>query len=162
MKPILRLFTMLLCLGANCVIAEEKSPAAVPAKSGTADTSKEEQFKTAIKDVTFKGRWCPVENGNLGPEKEDSYQIAGADKSPEGAWTIRAKMKYGEQEFEIPIPVKVEWAGDTPVIIVNNLAMPGGGKYTARVLIHNGTYAGTWSGGDQVGLLSGLIVKKTP
>jgi hypothetical protein len=56
-----------------------------------------------------------------------------------------------------PIPVQVKWAGDTPVIIVDNIAIPGGGSYSARLLIYEKTYAGTWSGGDHRGLMNGLI-----
>jgi len=54
----------------------------------------------------------------------------------------------------------VQWAGDTPVIIVDKMTVPGGGTYSARVLIHEHTYAGTWSGGNKVGLLSGMITNE--
>ncbi len=54
--------------------------------------------------------------------------------------------------------MQVKWAGDTPVITLDNVGMPGGGNsYSARVLIYDKTYAGTWSGGDHVGLLNGVI-----
>ena len=41
------------------------------------------------------------------------------------------------------LPVK--FAGDTPVISLTNFTVPGFGSFTARVVIYNGAYAGTWS-----------------
>jgi hypothetical protein len=47
------------------------------------------------------------------------------------------------------------------VIVVDNLTMPGGKRsYSARVLFYNHTYAGTWSGGEHGGLLSGIITNE--
>ena len=59
-----------------------------------------------------------------------------------------------------PVPVQVKWAGDTPIIIVDKFTMPGAGTYSARVMIFENTYSGTWTAGDHGGLLHGLIVKK--
>jgi hypothetical protein len=56
--------------------------------------------------------------------------------------------------------VEVKWAGDTAVIIVDKLQYPGGGTYSARVLFYEHTYAGTWSGGDHGGLMSGVITNE--
>jgi hypothetical protein len=54
----------------------------------------------------------------------------------------------------------VKWAGDTAVIILDQIALPGGGVYSARVMVYGNTYAGTWSGGDHGGLLNGVITQK--
>jgi hypothetical protein len=44
------------------------------------------------------------------------------------------------------------------VLVVDNMGMPGGGTtYSARVLFHGQSYVGTWSGGENGGLLYGLI-----
>jgi hypothetical protein len=147
--PSLALFLTL----ANVALADTPAPAKL--------TEQESKFQTAMANVVFEGRWFPHENGALGESKDDSYSILGIEKQPDGRWKVRAKMKYGSKEFEVPVPVKVEWAGDTPVLVVENLLMPGGQvKYSARVLVHDGAYAGTWSGGGQAGLLAGLVVKK--
>jgi hypothetical protein len=79
-------------------------------------------------------------------------------------WTFNVRLKRGEMAFVAPIPVQVKWAGDTAVITVNDLKMPGGNAYggtaySARVLVYDNTYAGTWSGGDHGGLLKGVITK---
>lgn len=54
--------------------------------------------------------------------------------------------------------MQVKWAGDTPVITLDDVGMPGDkSAYSARVLVYDKTYAGTWSGGGHAGLLNGVI-----
>ena len=52
------------------------------------------------------------------------------------------------------------------LVIVDHMVLPGPGygrtAYSARVLIHEKTYAGTWSGGDHGGLMNGVITKDKP
>ncbi len=126
----------------------------------------EAKFKEAMTAVTMSGRWCPLKDGVLGAEKEDKYTIVSVEKVSGDMWTINARMRYKQLEIVAPIPVKVKWAGDTAVITVDKMTIPGpgygGAAYSARVLIHEGTYAGTWSGGDHGGLMSGIITKDKP
>ena len=75
-------------------------------------------------------------------------------------WTVSAKMKYREQEIVMPIPVQVKFAGDTAIMIVDKLAIPGGGTYSARLLFYERTYSGTWSGGRGGGMLYGVITNE--
>ena len=53
-----------------------------------------------------------------------------------------------------------EQKASTPVIVVDKVPVPGGGTYSARVLIYEKTYAGTWTGGDHGGLLNGVITNQ--
>jgi len=122
----------------------------------------EAKFKATLTKATMSGRWCPIkvlEDGRqqLGPDKEDKYTIIGVSKVGGDMWLIHSRIQYGNKDFVAPIPVQVKWAGDTPVIIVDNVGVPGGGSYTARVLVYDKTYAGTWSGGGHGGLLNGVI-----
>jgi hypothetical protein len=95
------------------------------------------------------------------PEKEDKYTISAVNKLGGEAWIIHARIQYGEKDFTVPVPVLVKWAGDTPVITVDGMAMPGGKTaYSARVLVYDKTYAGTWSGGDHGGLMNGIIISQ--
>ena len=119
----------------------------------------ETKFKELLTNCTMEGRWTPLEDGALGEEKRDKYTIISANKLSADKWVINAKMKYGEREMTIPLPVEVKWAGTTPVLIVDNLQIPGGRSYSARVLFYEKTYAGSWKGGDKGGLLSGIIIK---
>lgn len=132
----------------------------VPAGSDRPKLGPEEleaKFKATLTRATLSGRWCGIKDGNLTPEKEDKYTIVSVTKLAGNTWIINARIQYGEKDFVAPIPVQVKWAGDTPVITLDNVGIPGGNSYSARVLIYNKTYAGTWSGGDHAGLLNGLI-----
>jgi hypothetical protein len=123
----------------------------------------EAKFAAALSNATFNGRWCLIQDGKMGTEQEEKYTIIGAQKVGGDTWLIRTRIQYGERDFVAPLPVQVKWAGDTAVIVVDNLAMPGGNRaYSARVLVHDGTYAGTWSGGDHAGLLMGVITRTQP
>jgi len=117
----------------------------------------EANFKATLTKATFKGRWCSIKDGLLGPEKEDKYSIRSVTKIGGDMWLISARVQYGKNDFVAPIPVQVRWAGDTPVITLDKVSVGGSGEYSARVLIYQKTYAGTWSGGDHGGLLNGVI-----
>lgn len=151
------------------VFAQEK-PASGKEKpqstSGQAEKPKlsqdelEAQFKATLTKATMTGRWCLVKDGKLTPEKEDRYVIQSVSKMGGDMWVIHARIQYNKKDIVAPIPVQVKWASDTPVIILDNIPVPGGGTYSARVLFHGKTYAGTWSGGEHVGLLNGAITNE--
>ena len=67
-------------------------------------------------------------------------------KLKDDLWLFEARIKYGEHDLTVPIPLVVRWAGDTPVITLDNAGIPGFGSFTARVLIYDNTFAGMWSG----------------
>jgi hypothetical protein len=140
--------------------ADSKPTAATPAPKPTQEEL-EAKFKATLTKATMSGRWCGIKDGKLTPEKEDKYTIVSVSKLGGEAWIINARIQYGNRDFVAPIPVFVKWAGDTPVITLDNIGMPGGeNKYSARVLIYDKTYAGTWSGGDHKGLLNGVITNE--
>ena len=138
--------------------ADSKPPATVPKPS---QEELEAKFKATMTKATMSGRWSGIKDGKLTPEKEDKYTIVSVAKLGGDAWIVNARIQYGEKDFTVPLPVQVKWAGDTPVITVDNMAMPGGKTaYSARVLIYDKTYAGTWSGGDHGGLMNGIITNE--
>ena len=47
-----------------------------------------------------------------------------------------------------------------PVITLDNLWIPGMGRFSSRVLIHDGRYSGTWSHDEVGGHLFGRIVNE--
>jgi hypothetical protein len=129
----------------------QPKPAADPAKL-------EEEFKALLTNATLAGRWSSTENGTLGAEREDKYTIVSAAKVRDSSWVVNARLEYRGRAFVLPIPVQVKWAGDTAVLIVDDMGIPGGGNtYSARVMFHGNTYAGSWSGGGSGGLLYGMI-----
>ena len=120
----------------------------------------EAKFKATLTKATFTGRWCGIKDGKLGPEKEDKYTILGVNKVGGDVWLINARIQYGGKDITAPIPVQVKWAGDTAVIIVDDVGVPGSGSYSARLLIYKNTYAGSWTGGDHGGLMNGVITNE--
>ena len=151
---------MLLAAAGLKSLAQESKPAA-PAKPKATQEELEAKFKATLTKATMSGRWCGIKDGKLTPEKEDKYTIVSVNKLGGEAWIIQSRIQYGDKDFTVPIPVLVKWAGDTPVITVDGMAMPGGKTaYSARVIVYDKTYAGTWSGGDHVGLMNGVITNE--
>jgi hypothetical protein len=151
------------CLLASS-FAQEAKPKEAPAASSEKPKSiveeREAKFKATLTKATLSGRWCSIKDGALGPDKEDKYTILGVAKLTASTWLINSRIQYGKVDVVAPIPVQVQWAGDTPVIIVDNVGIPGGNKYSARVMIYDKTYSGTWTGVDQGGLLHGVITNE--
>jgi len=40
----------------------------------------ETKFIALLNNATLQGRWAPLKDGRLGPEKEDSYQVVSVQK----------------------------------------------------------------------------------
>ncbi len=120
----------------------------------------EAALAATLENATMIGRWHPVADGEVGEERTDEYRIAGANKISGNRWVVRARLRDDMPNLVIPVPLRVEWAGDTPVLVVDNFGLPGMNRYSARVLIHDDTYAGSWSGGGIAGLISGVIVRE--
>ena len=170
MKTTLLITAVVLLSGARAFTQDKAAttPAEKPKAASAATSEKpkrsaeelEKIFKDTLTKATMSGRWCGLKDGQLGPDKEDKYSIVGAVKIGGDKWLIHTRIQFNKQEIVAPIPVEVKWAGDTPVITVDNLQYPGGGTYSARVLIYDHTYAGTWSGGDHAGLMNGVITNE--
>lgn len=121
----------------------------------------EAKFIATLTNATLKGRWCGYKDGQLGPEKEDSYSIVSIVKGDGDKWTINARMIYGGRNIDLPIPTLVKWAGDTPVLVLDNITLGTGRAYSARVMIYEKTYAGWWTAPDHGGLLNGVITNES-
>ena len=89
---------------------------------------------------------------------EERYEISKATKVGAETWLLQSTMKIGGKQWPLPIPVTIKWAGDTPVITLTDMAIPGVGTYTARVVLYRDQYAGTWSGKTAGGQMFGKII----
>ncbi len=153
-----RFWSVLLSCGALSV---------VPGAEGEGDKPKEplndleKKFKDELENATLSGKWRLVDGSKLGREAEDKYSLGAVEKIGKDLWRIEARIQYGDKDLRVPVPVKVYWAGDTPVISITKAGLPGLGTFTARVLFYEGQYTGTWSGGPPAhgGFLSGVILK---
>ncbi len=89
---------------------------------------------------------------------EEAYDIQKVEKLPDGdMWAITTHIKYGEHDLTVPVVLEVKWAGTTPVLTLDNMAIPGMGTFSARVVLHKDKYAGTWQHDDKGGHLFGMI-----
>ena len=110
-----------------------------------------------LSDVKFVGRFT-VEGQEAEP-KEEEYVITRCEKLPaEHMYRLTARIRYGEVDSEVPLELKILWAGNTPVITLDALWIPGMGTFSARVLIHRDRYSGTWQHGEHGGHLFGRVV----
>src|SRR5947208_121193 len=160
MKAVLFLICVVMLLGIGCtdVRAQETKPSTAEGKTPPPVLNEAEmKFKELLTNATLEGRWCSIKDGEMGAEKQDKYMIVSVGKVKGDSWVVNTVMKYGDKEIVAPIPVEVKWAGDTPMIVVEKMTVPGGGTYSARVLFYGKTYAGSWTGGEHGGLLSGVI-----
>jgi len=61
-------------------------------------------------------------------------------------------------DVTLPVVVPVAWAGDTPMVSLTDVSLPGLGEgFSARVLFYDERYAGTWDHGEYGGLMFGAI-----
>ena len=117
------------------------------------------QLEESLTGAKFTGRFT-VLGKDEDKLKAEEYTILSAKKSEQGEmWLLTARIKYGEKDATIPIPLEIQWAGSTPVITLDKLALYGFGTFSARVVIHDGKYAGTWQHDNVGGHLFGKIEK---
>lgn len=146
---------------AASAVAEDAKQAEPPKKpSDEAERKKlEKALAEKLSGASLVGFY--TENGAEAKTKllAETYKLGEVKKLPEGdLWSF--VYRYGESGLPIPLPaLEIKWAGDTPVIVLTDMAIPGLGKFTSRVLFYGDEYCGTWSGGpDHGGKLFGKIV----
>jgi hypothetical protein len=125
-----------------------------PSANSTAENEK--KFQEMMAGVTLVGH--STSSNREGLSDEERYSITKVSKVAGDTWLIDAHLKYGSHDFSVPIPVTIKWAGDTPVIELTDLTIPGAGTFTARVLLYRDQYSGAWSAKDHGGQLFGKIV----
>jgi hypothetical protein len=131
-----------------------------PAKPAPTQEELIKKLATDLTGVKLVGSFTVTGKESMTP-KEEEYTITSAMKLDEpDLWLLKARIKYGKTDATVPIPLQIKWAGDTPVITLTDLAVPGLGTFTSRVLFYGDQYAGTWSHGEVGGHLYGKVVPK--
>jgi hypothetical protein len=120
----------------------------------------EKQFAETLSGATLVGQFTVTGLNDDKPLAKDRYTLGTVKKLKNGFWSFEARIQYGDHDVKLPLALPVKWAGDTPVISVTKVAFPGLGTYSARVVIYDDQYAGTWSGSDHGGQMFGRIVKQ--
>jgi hypothetical protein len=115
-------------------------------------------FSESMSGVTLVGYSTRLNREGL--SRQERYRIDGVTHIAGDNWLFRTRLNYSEREIPVPIPLTVRWAGDTPVITLTDLSIPGVGTFTARVVLYREQYAGTWSGHGSGGQLFGRIIRE--
>ena len=115
-------------------------------------------FEKAMRGVRFSGFFTV--DGSKNPPSEEVYEIQSVQKfGDQDLWIFTARIKYGQKDVTLPMPLPVKWVGDIPVITMDEMNIPGLGTFSAHVVIDGKKYAGTWSHGKVGGHLYGKITK---
>lgn len=143
-------------------VAPEPVERASTTRSRTAPGWQEraKQLREMLEGAVLEGRWRLVEDGELKEEHQERYRIVELRGAGDN-WLIRAEMEMNGKTVTLPVPVIVEWLGDSPVIRLRpNSPVRQLKGYNARVVFTDKSYAGTWSSADRSGVLHGTIQKE--
>jgi hypothetical protein len=132
--------------------------ALIRGRAPQSESERNRAFAESMSGVTLVGYSTRLNREGL--SRQERYHIDGVNHVSGDTWLFRTRLNYSEKEIPVPIPLTVRWAGDTPVITLTDLTIPGVGTFTARVVLYRGQYAGTWSGHGHGGQLFGEIVRK--
>ena len=138
---------------------DEKKPAST--KKIDAQKEKYARFKKAMTGAKLIGQFT-VLGQKQGPLAKEEYTIRSISKLQGDYWLLTARIKYGGKDLTLPVPLKIQWAGDTPVITLTNATIPGLGTFSCRVVIYSKKYAGTWTHGEVGGHLFGTVEQLKP
>ena len=126
-----------------------------------ADAERIAELEKTLSNATLAGHFTVTgedkrdgENSKLTKER---YELGEVKHLGSNQWLIQSRIKYGDHDVTVPLTLPIRWAGDTPMICLDELPIPGLGTFTARVMIYRDHYAGFWSGKDHGGHLFGVI-----
>ena len=130
---------------------------AAPATAQTDPAEREEKLHAMLEGARLVGQFSVVGTANTPPPQAEQYAVSRLERDAEGRWVFNVSMSYATQQHTMPVPVTIEWAGDTPMITLTEETIPGLGTFSARVLLYDGLYAGTWKHGQFGGHMWGRI-----
>lgn len=131
MKPAAASALLLLALAAGC------------RQDAASEQEKlERAFAEKMSGSTLVGRFSVNGSDKI---HEDRYTVSKVSRLAGNVWIWHARIQYGDLDVNVPVPVKMVWAGDTPMISLTDAGVPGMGKYTVRIVFYGDEYAGMWS-----------------
>lgn len=117
------------------------------------------KLEQTLTGAKMTGRFTVLGKDDKPPAPEE-YSIVSAKRVDGDIWILKAHIKYGKTDTTLPVPLEIKWAGDTPIITMTNMAIPGlGDSFSTRVVIYDGMYSGTWAHGKVKGHLYGTITR---
>ena len=127
----------------------------------------EKEFEQTMTGARLKGYWQMTgedgltDKGALTEPRKESYVVSKVSKMGEGSWLVFAQITFADKDVNVPVPVRVVWAGDTAIITLDDVGVPLIGTYSARVMIHKGFYSGIWYSNvkNYGGVMAGKIMR---
>ncbi len=166
------LIALIVCGTCPATEAQENAQAAnlkpaTQAKAATADSDAEKKLIEKLERYLTGTRWTgqfTVTGKELNDLTPEYYEITKAVKTPhEDYWLLSVRIKYGNHDSTLDLPpIQIKWAGETPVITVDQATIIGFGTFDARVVIRKNKYAGTWTHDAVGGHLFGSIERIKP
>ena len=153
-------FSLTVVLAVSTVVAAQAPPVG-DARSTPAE--REAALARMLSGATLEGSFTVSRPDAAGPDQDttklspEKYSLGEVKKLDGNLWLIPTRIQYGDKDLQIPITLPIEWAGDTPVVVVDNLGLPGLGTVSARVMFFADHYAGYWQHGTVSGNLFGEI-----
>lgn len=141
---------------ATSTAAAQEPAKAVPAKA--ADAPPIAEFEKYLSGAVLTGVFT-IDGRPLSKLEEERYEIQSAKKldGDDNLWEISTRIKYGDKDLVVPVPIQIEWVGRTPVMVLDSITIPGLGTFSARVVFHDRKYAGTWKHDNVGGHLFGRV-----
>jgi hypothetical protein len=134
--------------------SEQQPERKAPARQAALEAALAKTLSGATLEGSFTRTGAGSDPAKLTREK---YTLGEVKKVDGDVWQFPARIQYGDKDVTIPIMLPIRWAGDTPIVTVDNLPLPGFGAVSARVMFYDGHYAGYWKHGEQGGHLFGVI-----
>ena len=102
-----------------------------PAEDADAKNDHYTEFSKKLSNSALVGHFTI--DGQKGEPKEERYELKRVTKMPNGDyWLFRARIRYGDHDVTVPLPLQVVWSGSTPVITLDSVTIPGLGTFSAR------------------------------
>jgi hypothetical protein len=156
------LATMVLACGRAATAEGPAGKENPPSKPAVELNELEQAFVDLMKGSVLDGHFSIDGAGEKSTPKTDRYRINSVTKVKDDSWLVNARVVYGDFDVVVPVPVKMNWAGDTAVLSVTDLSIPGLGEgFSSRLLFDGKRYAGTWAHGEVGGHMWGKIDKQT-
>jgi hypothetical protein len=116
------------------------------------------EFEKYLSGAVLTGVFT-IDGRPLNKLEEERYEIKAAKKmdGDDNVWEISTRIKYGDKDLVVPVPIQVEWVGRTPIMVLDSITIPGLGTFSARVVFHDRKYAGTWKHDNVGGHLFGRV-----
>lgn len=152
--------SFILSIGLVRAAISQEAPPASPPQATAGDASDSDQAARLCEFLSgckFIGKFT-VDGEES--SKTEEYTIKKCEKLAEGdLYRLTARIKYGSTDTELPMDLPIRWSGNTPVITLDGVWIPGLGTFSARVLLHQERYAGTWQHGEKGGHMFGRLEK---